>query len=85
LIVDSYGSLGETYTKLAAILAVQELGSASRNDFYSRVKRLANNDDINKFIDYVKKSLQKPIYYLTTERPKIETYEKYERPLYEYD
>lgn len=81
LIVDSYGRLSETYTKLAAILAVQELGSASRNDFYSRVKRLENNDDINKFVDYVK-SLQKPIYYLTTERPKIETYE---RPLYEYD
>lgn len=80
LIVDSYGNLSETYTKLAAILAVQELGTASRNDFYSRVKRQENNDDINKFIDYVK-SLQKPIYYLTTERPKIETYEA---PLYEY-
>jgi hypothetical protein len=84
LIVDSYNSLSETYTKLAAILAIQELGSASRNNFYSRVKRLENNEDINKFIDYIK-SLQKPIYYLTTERPKIETYEKYERSLYEYD
>ena len=33
LIVDSYDSLSETYTKLAVILAVQELGEASRNDF----------------------------------------------------
>jgi len=84
LIVDSYRRLSETYIKMAVILAVQELGSAARNDFYSWVKRHENNEDINKFIDYVK-SLQKPIYYLTTERPKIETYEKYERPFYEYD
>jgi len=84
LIVDSYYGLRGIYTKLAVILAVQELGSAARNDFYSRVKRCENNEDINKFIHYVK-SLQHPIYYLTTERPKIETYEKYERPLYEYD
>jgi hypothetical protein len=84
LIVDSYDNLREIYTKLAVILAVQELGFASRNDFYSRVKRSENNDDINKFIDYVK-SLQKPIYYLLTERPKIETYKKYEGAPYEYE
>ena len=89
LIVDtydnSYDSLSETYTKLAVILAVQELGEASRNDFYSRVKRHESDDvKIKQFVDYVK-SLESPIYYLTTEKPKIETYEKYERPLYEYD
>jgi len=84
LIADIYDSLPGIYIKLAAILAVQELGKPSRNSFYSRVKRNENNKEINQFIDYVK-SLQHPIYYLTTEKPKIETYKKYKRPLYEYD
>ena len=84
LIVDSYDSLSETYTKLAVILAVQELGKASRNDFYSRVKRLESDVKIKQFVDYVK-SLRNPIYYLTKEKPKIETYEEFEGPIYEYN
>ncbi|MDL1955722.1 MAG: RNA-directed DNA polymerase [Candidatus Desulfofervidus auxilii] len=84
LIVDSYDSLSETYTKLAVILAVQELGKASRNDFYSRVKRRESDVKIKQFVDYVK-SLKSPIYYLTTEKPKIETYEEFEGPIYEYN
>jgi len=82
LIVDYYKDLFESYTKMAVILAVQQLGKASRNAFYSRVKRNENNEEITQFIDYVK-SLLKPIYFLTLERPKIETYEKFEKPFYE--
>jgi len=48
------------------------------------VKRLESDVKIKQFIDYVK-SLKNPIYYLTTEKPKIETYEEFEGPIYEYN
>jgi hypothetical protein len=82
LIVDSYKNLSEIYTKIAVVLAVQELGQSSRQDFYSRVKRNEGNVEVNQFLDYIK-SLSNPIYYLVAERPKIETYEEFERPPYE--
>lgn len=82
LIVDSYWNQSSGYTKTAIILAVQELGLASRNDFYSRVKRCEANSEIPQFTDYVK-SLSGPIYYLTTKKPKIETLEELEGPSYE--
>jgi len=82
LIIDSYDSLSNIYAKMAVILAVQELGSPTRNDFYTHIKRNENNEDINRFIEYVK-SLSKSIYFLTTERPKIETYEDLEKSFYE--
>ena len=82
LIIDSFDILPEIYTKMAIILSVQELGVPTRNDFYARVKRSENNEDINRFVEYVK-SLSRPIYFLTTERPKIETYEEFEKPFYE--
>jgi len=82
LIIDSYDSLFDIYTKMAVILSVQELGVPTRNAFYTRIKRSENNEDINQFIEYVK-SLTRPIYFLTTERPKIETYEQFEKPFYE--
>jgi len=78
LIVDSYSNLTGIYTKMATIVATQELGSAARKDFYSQVKQTENNKDISQFIDYVK-SLSKPLYFLTVERPKIETYEEFEK------
>ena len=81
LIEDCY-DLSETYTKMAIILAVQELGKASRNAFYSRIKRREGDGEIGQFVDYIK-SLSGPIYYLTTERPRIETYRKFEPPSYE--
>jgi len=62
---------------MATIVATQELGSAARKDFYSQVKQ-TENEDISQFIDYVK-SLSKPLYFLTVERPKIETYEEFEK------
>jgi hypothetical protein len=83
LIIEKYGSLSEVYTKIAVILSVQELGVASRNDFYSQVKRKEKDEDISQFIDYVK-SLPKPIYFLTTKRQKIETYDEYEEEFYGY-
>ena len=81
LIVDSYDSLSQVYTKLAVILSVQQLGLPSRNSFYTRVKASEQNEEIGQFIDYVK-SLSNPIYFLTTERRKIETYEGVEEPSY---
>lgn len=83
LIIGHYDDLSEVYTKMAVVLAVQELGLPNRNDFYSRVKRRERNKDINEFIDYVK-SLSKLTYFLTVERPKIETYEEYEEDFYGY-
>jgi hypothetical protein len=82
LIIDSYDILPNIYTKMAVILSVQELGVPTRNDFYARIKRSENNEDINQFVEYLK-SLSRPIYFLTTERPKIETYEGFEKPFYE--
>lgn len=82
LIIDNYGTLPEIYTKIAVILSVQQLGISTRNDFYSRIKRSENNKDINQFIEYVK-SLKSHIYFLKTERPKIENYKKFEKPFYE--
>jgi hypothetical protein len=82
LIIDSYNGLSDVYTKMAVILSVQELGAPTRNDFYARIKRGENNEDSGLFIEYVK-SLSKPIYFLTTERPKIEIYEKTEESYYE--
>jgi hypothetical protein len=54
LIVDSYDGTLNPYVKLSIILAVQEIGTPSRNDFYSRIKRNENDSEIIKFIDYVK-------------------------------
>lgn len=82
LIVDSYDSLSKIYTKMAVILSVRGLGVPARNAFYSRIKRSESNNEIKQFIDYVK-SLLRPIYFLTTERPKIETYEKFKKSFYE--
>ena len=82
LIVDRYDSLSKIYTKMAVILSVRGLGVPARNAFYSRIKRSESNNEIKQFIDYVK-SLLRPIYFLTTERPKIETYEKFKKSFYE--
>ena len=81
LVIDSYDDLSEIYTKRAAILSVQELGAATRNDFYTRVKKSEQNEEIGQFIDYVR-SLSNPIYFLTTKRPTIEIYEGEEEPFY---
>ena len=79
VIVDFYSHLSEpeSYTKIAVILAVQELVSCS--DFYSQIKRSGGDDDICRFVDYVK-SLKKPLYYLERPKPKIETFEEVEQP-----
>lgn len=75
VIVDIYSNDLNLYIKIAIILAVQELGQASRNDFYSRVKRNENDDEIIKFVGYVK-SLKHPLYYLDVGRPKLEGLEE---------
>ena len=71
LIVDHYDNSFHDYVKTAAILAVQELGQASRNDFYSRIKQHEGDNEIANFINYVK-SLRHPLYYLDSIRSKIE-------------
>ncbi len=81
IIIDTYDSLPGIYTKMAAILSVQELGPASRNAFYARVKASKHDEGIGQFADYVK-SLSNPIYFLTTEKPTIEIYEGEEEPFY---
>jgi len=75
IIVDIYSNDLNLYIKTAIILAVQELSHASRNDFYHRVKRNEDNDEIIKFVDYVK-SLKNPLYYYDVERPKLEGLEE---------
>lgn len=81
LIVDSYDGTLNPYIKLSIILAVQELGTPSRNDFYSRIKRNENDSEIIKFIDYVK-SLNRPLYYLDIGKPKLEGLEEGEASPY---
>lgn len=49
VIIDIYSNDLNLYVKTAIILAAQELGQASRNDFYSRVKRNDNSTEIVKF------------------------------------
>ncbi|MBE0427484.1 MAG: hypothetical protein IBX72_12680 [Nitrospirae bacterium] len=73
--MDSYDSTLNPYIKLSIILAVQELGIPSRNDFYSRIKRNENDSKVIKFIDYVK-ALNRPLYYLDIEKPKLEGLEE---------
>lgn len=80
LIVSCYDKVKENYIKKAIILATQEI--PSRTSFYSRIKRIETNQEIIQFLDYVK-SLSQPTYFLSIERPKIETYEEYEEPGYE--
>ena len=46
-----------------------------------RVKRRKKSEKINEFIEYVK-SLSRPTYFLTTERPRIETYEEVQEGYY---
>lgn len=75
VIVDIYSNDSNLYIKTAIILALQELGQASRNDFYSRVKRNDNSSEIVKFIDYVK-ALKSPLYYLDVGKPKLEGIEE---------
>ena len=82
LIVDSYKSSFESYTKMAVILSVQELAKSQRNSFYSQIERYGNGDEIKQFVNYVK-SLQEPVYYLAAARPRIETYEEFEGASYE--
>jgi len=72
ILVDLYDHSWSDYLKAAFILAVQQLGYASRNEFYSRIKENEGTNDIGKFVDYVK-SLKNPLYFLEKERPKLET------------
>jgi len=74
LIVDLYSSSFDQYLKIAIILAVQELGQASRNEFYSQIKN-EESEEIRQFINYVK-SLKYPLYYLDREHPRLESLEE---------
>ena len=76
-IVDLYNNSLDHYLKTFIILAVQELGHASRKDFYARIKNHEGDNEITKFINYVK-SLKHPLYYLDIERPKLEHVEETE-------
>lgn len=75
LIVDCYSNSLDLYMKISIVLAVQELGTPSRNDFYSRVKRNDSDSEMIKFVDYVK-SLKRPLYYLDVGKPKLEGIEE---------
>lgn len=74
MIVDMYRESLDYRDKTTIILAVQELSSASRNDFYGRIKR-ESDDSLNRFVDYVK-SLTNPLYFLVGDRPKIDAYKE---------
>lgn len=78
LLIDIYN--GEhplnNYTKMAILISVQELGKASRNDFYSKVRNIEEKEIIL-FIQYIK-SLRNPIYYLALDKKIIETYKTLE-------
>jgi len=75
LIIDMYHEADIEYKKMAIALAVQELGKASRNEFYNRIKS-TDSGEIERFVDYIK-SLKTPLYYLQVDKPKIETYKDF--------
>jgi len=82
LLIDIYNnehSLNK-YAKRAIILSVQELGKASRNDFYSNVHK-TEEEEIILFIQYIK-SLRNPIYYLAINKKIIESYKTLETEYY---
>ncbi len=79
LLLELYNEREDDYFKISLILAVQELGEASRNTFYNRIKN--DSELIANFISYVR-SLKKPLYYLNIEKPKIDTYKEYEPDSY---
>jgi len=74
-IIDLYSSSLSKYLKNAIILAVQELGQTSRNEFYSQVIKNEEDIEIKQFINYVK-SLKNPLYYLDREHPRLEILEE---------
>jgi len=81
LLIELYNEKEDDYYKMALILSLQELGSASRNDFYNRLNK-NEQENIKDFIKYVK-SLKNPIYFLKVEKQKIETYKEFEPSMHE--
>lgn len=81
LIVDYYEDSLHQHIKTAIILSVQELGQASRNDFYARIKKSESDTEVVGFIKYVK-SLKYPLYYIDASRPQIERLEETEPSSY---
>lgn len=74
-IQDSYNDSLDNYLKKSIILAVQELGKGSRNDFYSKIK-LTSDEEIKQLIDHLK-SRNQSIYYpkFNLNKIKISDYE----------
>jgi len=81
LLIDIYNNEHSlnNYAKRAILLSVQELGKASRNDFYSNVHK--TEEEIILFIQYIK-SLRNPIYYLAINKKIIESYKTLETEYY---
>ena len=82
LLIDIYNneySLNN-YAKRAILLSVQELGKASRNDFYNNVHK-TEEKEIILFIQYIK-SLRNPIYRLALPKKAIEIYKILEPEYY---
>lgn len=75
LIKDMYKESDDNYKKMAIVMAIQQLGKPSRNDLYKRIKN-TENEEIARFVEYIK-SLKGPLYYLDTQKPKIETYKEF--------
>jgi hypothetical protein len=72
-LMDYYEHSFNNYLKKAIILAVQESGVGTRNDFYNNVKRMADNE-IKQLIKYLK-SINQPVYYPKTDLPNLDVYD----------
>lgn len=68
-IMDYYDDRLDNYLKKAIILAVQELGKGSRNDFYSKIKS-RDDEELKQLINHLK-SINQPIYYPKFDLSKI--------------
>ena len=80
LLIDEFDSTDFDELRKNIILAVQELGMVSRNDFYRKIKKKIWPEI---FIQYVK-NLKQPMYFRPYDRIKIETLEEGEVRYFRY-
>jgi hypothetical protein len=80
LIIAYYNELDNDFQKMAIVLAVQELSMPSKASFYSRVKQ-NDSEQVAEFVDYIK-GLKYPLYSLSPNKKRIETYKEFEPSMY---
>ena len=71
LLVDGFSAFDQNELKQNIILSVQELGTASKNDFFSSISK--NDIDMKEYINYIK-GLSAPMYFRPYDKVKIDNF-----------